>query len=146
MRLAKLGEMGWDITFNYQPPNSPDTNTLDLAFFRAIQSIQHQKVSKNIDELIDNVHQAYADMPLDVCKRVWTTAQVVMNSILLADGGNNYALPHVAKSKLTNSLGQDIPLRLPCRALLAREDITCDAIKDFVVAERAARDGMGEFN
>jgi hypothetical protein len=44
-------------------------------------------------------------------------------SILLADEGNNCALPHVAKLKLTNSLGQDIPLRLPCQALLAREDI-----------------------
>jgi hypothetical protein len=41
--LAQLGEIGWDINCNLQPPNSPDTNTLDLAFFRAIQTIQYQK-------------------------------------------------------------------------------------------------------
>jgi hypothetical protein len=47
--LAQLGEIGWDIDFNLQPPNSPDTNTLDLAFFRAIQTIQYQKKLRNLD-------------------------------------------------------------------------------------------------
>ncbi len=41
--LAQLGEIGWDIDFNLQPPNLPDTNTLDLVFFCAIQAIQYQK-------------------------------------------------------------------------------------------------------
>jgi hypothetical protein len=41
--LARLAVVGWDIDFVAQPPNLPDTNTLDLAFFQAIQSLQYQK-------------------------------------------------------------------------------------------------------
>jgi hypothetical protein len=44
--LAQLGEIGWDINFYLQPPNSPDTNTLDLTFFRAIQTIQLKKIGE----------------------------------------------------------------------------------------------------
>jgi hypothetical protein len=31
---------GWNIRLSNQPPNSPDTNVLDLGFFSAIQAIQ----------------------------------------------------------------------------------------------------------
>ncbi len=86
--------------------------------------------------------EAFKDLPLDVCKRVWSTAQIVMNSILLVDGGNNYALPHVGKLKLARSLGQDLPLRLPCRALIAGETIDSDAIRAFVAAKE--NDDLGE--
>jgi hypothetical protein len=109
--LAELRERGWDFELVYQPPNSPDCNiTLDLAIFCAILSIQYEQVSNNIEELIANVMEAIEDLPLDVCKRVWSTAQIVMNSILLVDvnGGNNYALPHVSKLKLARLLGQDL--------------------------------------
>ncbi len=45
--------------------------------------------------MIAIVHDAYAELPLDVCKNVWTTAQLVMNQVLLCNGGNDYKLPHV---------------------------------------------------
>ena len=51
-RLAEMNAGRWDIGFFHQSVNSPDCNTLDLAFFRAIQSLQYQKCPKNIDELI----------------------------------------------------------------------------------------------
>ncbi len=73
-RLAEYYAAGWDIDFAMQPANLPDLNTLDLAFFRAIQSLQYQKPAKNLDEMIAIVHKAYVDLPLDVCKNVWTTA------------------------------------------------------------------------
>jgi hypothetical protein len=57
-----------------------------------------------------------------------------MNLILLVDDGNNYAIPHVGKLKLARSLGQDLPLRLPCRALIAGENIDSNAISGFVAA------------
>jgi hypothetical protein len=53
--LAEMNTGGWDIGFVHEPANSPDCNTLDLAFFRAIQSFQYQKCPKNIDELIAHV-------------------------------------------------------------------------------------------
>ena len=40
-KLAEMATRGWDIQFITQPPNLPDCNTLDLAFFRAIQSLQY---------------------------------------------------------------------------------------------------------
>ena len=37
--LAEYSAAGWDIDFAMQPANLPDLNTLDLAFFQAIQSL-----------------------------------------------------------------------------------------------------------
>ena len=109
-RLGEYSALGWDIDFTMQPANSPDLNTLDLAFFRAIQSLQNQKPAKNINEMIDHVMEAYQDLPLDICKRVWMTAQLVMrNQVLLINGGNNYKLPHVGKPKIVSDHGWDIP-------------------------------------
>ena len=133
--LAQLGEIGWDIDFNLQPPNSPDTNTLDLAFFRAIQTIQYQKKSRNLDELIANVEEAYDELPLDVCKHVWSTAQMCMNSIILCNGGNNYELLHVGKLKVARLIGHDFPTMLPCQAIISNEDISEAAIAAFVDTE-----------
>ena len=41
-----------DISLTCQPPNSPDFNVLDLGFFNAIQSLQHQNHPKSIDDLV----------------------------------------------------------------------------------------------
>ncbi len=60
---------------------------------------------------MNNVDAAYAALPLEVCIKVWTTAQMVMNEILLANGNNNYKLPHAGKDKLVQELGKRIPLR-----------------------------------
>ncbi len=90
-----LAKVGWDIDFVVQPPNLPDTNTLDLAFFQVIQLLQYQKDVYNLNELIANVKEAYVNLPLDICQHVWLMVQIVMNSILLCDGINNYMLPHI---------------------------------------------------
>jgi hypothetical protein len=132
-RLAEYSAVGWDIDFAMQPANSPDLNTLDLAFFRAIQSLQYQKPAKNLDEMIAIVHDAYAELPLDVCKNVWTTAQLVMNQVLLCFGGNDYKLPHVEKLKIAAANSRDIPMRLPCRALIACDHPFADAITSAII-------------
>jgi hypothetical protein len=50
-------EEGFDIRLVCQPPNSPDFNTLDLGFFRAIQAIQYKKEAKTIKDLVPAVEQ-----------------------------------------------------------------------------------------
>ena len=132
-KIAELAQEGWDIQFVTQPPNSPDCNVLDLAFFRAIQSIQYQTPSKDMIELMDNVDAAYAALPPEVCIKVWTTAQMVMNEILLAYGNNNYKLPHAGKDKIVRELGKSIPLRLPCSALLSNAPLNGAAIKSAMM-------------
>jgi hypothetical protein len=108
--------------------HSPDLNTLDLGFFRAIQSLQYQKPAKNLDEMIEIIHEAYTDLPLDACKNLWTTARLVMNQVLLCNGGNDYKLPHVGELKIAAANSRDIPMWLPCRALISGDHLNADAI------------------
>ena len=42
-----------------KPPNSPDYNILDLGFFRSIQEIQYTASSKDLNELIEVVCNAF---------------------------------------------------------------------------------------
>jgi hypothetical protein len=102
---------------------------LDLAFFQAIQSIQYRTPSKDMVELMKNVDGALEALPLEVCIKVWTTAQMVMNEILLADGNNNYKLPHAGKDKIVREHGKAIPLQLPCTALLSQSPLNYASIK-----------------
>ncbi len=140
--LTSVRENGWDIGFYCQPPNSPDCNTLHLAFFRMIQTIQYEKESRNLDKLIANVEEAFNELPLDICRHVWSTstAQIVMNSIILRKGGNNYKLPQVGKLKVARSIGRDFPTRLPCQAVAGEESslflpprrkLSCLLVVDF---------------
>jgi hypothetical protein len=76
----------------------------------------------------------HTDLPLNVCKNVWTTAQLVVNQVLLCNGGNNYKLPHFGKLKIAAANGRAIPMRLPCRALIASDHLNADAITAAIVS------------
>jgi len=128
IRLEEMRNLGWDVAFVCQPPNSPDLNTEDLAFFRGIQSLQFQKNAYTIDQLMVNVLEAFHEFPLETCKKVWTTAQMVMNEILLCGGNNNYKLPHAGKDKIVRLMKHDIPLRLPCQAMINNGSLNGNAI------------------
>ena len=65
--LAQLNRIGWDIAFQHQPTNSPDCNTLDLAYFRVIKTLQYLNCACNIEELIQHVCKAFDEFPLDIC-------------------------------------------------------------------------------
>jgi hypothetical protein len=124
---------GGGIGFVHQPANSPDCNTLfDLAIFCAIQSLQYQKCPRNIDKLIAHVQESFTEIPLDVCSKVWTTAQIVMHQILLHNGNSNYKLPHVGKLKIEKAVGRNISMRLPCRALIDGGALDCQYITTFL--------------
>ncbi|KAH9103658.1 hypothetical protein AeMF1_020114 [Aphanomyces euteiches] len=61
-----------------QPPNSPDFNILDLGFFNAIQSLQYQKHTRSIDELIGAVEAALLELPVDTLAKTFVTLQKVL--------------------------------------------------------------------
>ncbi|KAL3765301.1 hypothetical protein ACHAWO_000966 [Cyclotella atomus] len=82
-----------------KPPNSPDFNICDLAEFRAMQSLQQQHRTKNVDELIEVVKKCWNDFPLATSKKAWTTLQLIFDECLKVDGANNYKLPHMQKEK-----------------------------------------------
>ena len=112
--------MGGTLASNVSLQTPLRLNTLDLAFFRAIQSLQYQKCGTNIDNLIVHVQEAYVELPFGICCKVWTTAQIVMNQILIQQGNNDndHMLPHVGKLKAEKAVSPDIPMGLPCQALI----------------------------
>lgn len=82
-----------------QPPNSPDLNILDLGFFNSIQSLQHKKMPKNVDELLAAINEAYYELDPQTLCFVWVTLQEVMNEVLKVKGGNEYTNTHIYKEK-----------------------------------------------
>ncbi|KAH9151131.1 hypothetical protein AeRB84_006185 [Aphanomyces euteiches] len=80
-----------------QPPNSPDFNVLDLGFFNSIQSLQHRKLTRTIDEHIDAVESSFIKLPSSTLSKTFITLQKVMEKALEAKGGNDFQLPHMKK-------------------------------------------------
>ena len=92
-------EIGLNLTVFTQSLNSPDTNILDLGFFRAIQSF-NDDCPANEEELIKLVEKAYGEYPFRKLNRVWLTLQSCLNKIIEHDGGNDYKIPHMGKESL----------------------------------------------
>ena len=91
-----VDEIGLNHTVYTQSPNSPDTNILNLHFFRAIQSF-NDDCPANEEELIKSVEKAYHEYPLHKLNHVWLTFQSCLNMIIENDGGNDYKIPHMGK-------------------------------------------------
>ena len=94
-----VDEIGLNLTMFTQSPNSPDTNILNLGFFRAIQ-LFNDDCPANEEELIKSVEKAYGEYPYRKLNHVWLTLQSCLNMIIENDGGNNYKIPHMGKESL----------------------------------------------
>ena len=95
----EVDDIGLNLTVYTQSPNSPDTNILDLGFFRAIQSF-NDDCPANEEELIKSVEKAYGEYPMRKLNHVWLTLQSCFNMIIENDGGNDYKIPHMGKESL----------------------------------------------
>ena len=97
-----VDEIGLNLTMYTQSSNSPDTNILDLGFFRAIQSFDDD-CPANEEELIKSVEKAYGEYPFRKLNHVWLTLQSCLNMIIENDGGNDYKIPHMGKESMERS-------------------------------------------
>ena len=89
------------VALKKQPANTPDTNVLDLGFFRSLQSLQwKQPPATTIDDLIENVHKAWDQYDPKLLNRIWLSHQSVQDEILQCGGDNNFQLPHIGKGKM----------------------------------------------
>ena len=104
---------GFDIRLRCQPPNSPDTDVLDLGFFNAIQSLQHQVPSRRIDDLIAATKNAFVELSETKLNFVFLSLQQCMKAIIESEGSNGYKIPHMGKERLERA--GELP-----------ESITCD--------------------
>lgn len=98
--LAAVATTEVDISLVNQPPNSPDTNVLDLGYFVAIQSLQHRVVTNTIPDLVKAVEDSFAELDYATLNKVFLTHQKCLESIILCGGGNDYKLPHMNKDRL----------------------------------------------
>ena len=103
---------GWNIRLINQPPNSPDTNILDLGFFNPIQSLQDRTTLNSMDDIITEVRRVFEQQDPAVLGRVWTTYQAVLQKIMLAKGDNTFKLPHLHK-RTAERRGAPIGMALP---------------------------------
>ncbi|CAN0422202.1 unnamed protein product, partial [Ascophyllum nodosum] len=109
---AAMSSDGWDIRMINQPANSPDTNVLDLGFFRSVQSLQDRTTPRNIGDLVKAVKDAWNDDPPDVLNRVWLSLQACLEQIMLAGGDNDYKISHLRKGRLQDA--GTLPWSLEC--------------------------------
>ena len=94
-----VDKIGLNRTMFTQSPNSPDTNILNLGFFRAIQSF-NDDCPANEEELIKSVEKAYGEYHYHKLNHVWLTLPSCLNMIIENDGGNDYKIPHMGKESM----------------------------------------------
>ncbi|KAF0703309.1 hypothetical protein AaE_015433 [Aphanomyces astaci] len=97
--LVELTKQGWSISLAPQPLNSPDTNILDLGFFATIQSLQHQKSARSIDDLVAHVADAFVEYPFERFDHTFLTLHSCLIETMKVNGDNTYKIPRMAKEK-----------------------------------------------
>ncbi|KAF3660320.1 putative calcium-dependent protein kinase 13-like [Capsicum annuum] len=116
---------GFDIRLMCQPPNSLDLNVLDLEFFRSIQSLQHKKTLKSIDDLVATVIKSYEDFSTEKYNYVFLTLQSCMMEIMKVKGSHDYKIQHLSKDNLAkNGVVKYIKQTPGLDILLAAQDAT----------------------
>ncbi|KAG2761987.1 hypothetical protein PC129_g17429 [Phytophthora cactorum] len=104
--------MRLSVELQFQPPNSPDLNALDLGIFTAIQSRQMLRSPHIIDKLVDSVSKAYWELPHSTLNAAFLSLQASMDSCIKDKGGNNFKPRHMPKSKLERE-GR-LPISIRC--------------------------------
>ena len=99
--LEEAMKDGFHIQLVQQPPNSPDMNVLDLGFFRSIQALQYQKVAYNVTQLLRAVNNAFDNLSPQCLRFVFITLQACVIEVMKRQGGFDYHIPHMNKTKAT---------------------------------------------
>ena len=90
----------FDIVLVRQPPQSPDTNVLDLGLWTSIQSFQRKVPMTSAAteyELVKAVHEAFRKLPMTTIDNCFVTLQNVLREIQTNDGGNQFKTPRKRK-------------------------------------------------
>jgi hypothetical protein len=132
-RHARQGQ--WEIRLETQPPKSPDTNVLDLSFFRTLQSAHWGLDSETtIEGLIRQTLWAFREFEPRKIGYAFLTLQCCLDDILVKLGGNNYKIRHMGKER-----------RLREGRLDTRINVTEDARRSFgMFSLRQVADNNGD--
>jgi len=107
--LEAVAHYRLDVELIFQPPNSPDTNVLDLGTFRHLEKITYNLpcTAKNINELVNAVETAWNESSAQERDDVFVTLHSVLRLILENNGGNDFNIPHLGKDAARRRLGTD---------------------------------------
>jgi len=133
---------GWKIRFDFQPPNSPDTNVLDLGFFRAVQTLQIKERASTIDDIITATYAAWNKISHETLLNNLRTLELVMVEILKADGDNSFCIPHVGKARLERS-GR-LPEQWVCPAEVKSAAVARSSVADGAAYTKALEDEVAK--
>ena len=98
--VAAATQGHWNVTILTQPAQSPDTNLLDLTFFRAMQSSQwNHGFANEINGLIAQVMRAYDNFPPRKIDFGFLTLASCLDEIICSNGDNSYSIPHMGKER-----------------------------------------------
>jgi hypothetical protein len=101
------------ISFESEPPTSPDTNICDLGLFNAVQSAYYMTCPRNSMEIIECAMRTWDEYPWQKIERIWVTLQQsVYNMIIEHYGCNQFKLPHLNKYRMERegTLPRELPL------------------------------------
>ena len=109
------GSIGrWNITIQEQPPNSPDFNVLDLAFFRSLQSLQWRLAfPNNKEELLNRVMEAWENYPPPSIDSAFHSLVLCIDESVKNRGCNVYEIPHTNKEQTRRENNGVLPMRCP---------------------------------
>ncbi|XP_074318816.1 uncharacterized protein LOC141655644 [Silene latifolia] len=68
--------------------------------FMALQSLKSSSAYKTVDELVNEVMQAFVDYSPTKLNNIFLSLQAVMIEIMMRKGHNNFSLPHMGKGHL----------------------------------------------
>ncbi len=111
---------GRNIVLYNQPANSPDFNFLDLGFFNAIQSLQHQAAAGNIDDLLKAAETEFEELHPSKLGDTFLTLQKVIKCVMDFNGGNDYKIPHL-KKQVRRRAGNEVSTIFCDRAIFAKD-------------------------
>ncbi|KAF0684171.1 Aste57867_23839 [Aphanomyces stellatus] len=113
--LDVYASRGWNFSLVAHPPNSPDTNILDLGFCAAnIPKPTTPFVSPLDRHLVSNVGCAFEKYPLEQLDQSFMTIQACLIEIMRDGEDNTYKIPHQSKDKLARK-GR-LPMNAVCPA------------------------------
>jgi hypothetical protein len=91
----------WNVCLETQPTKSPDTNVLDLSFFRALQAKQRSLGSETtIDGLVAHVLRTFIEFDPRKIDCGFLTLQTCLKDMLEVNCGNEYNIQHLGKQAI----------------------------------------------
>ena len=99
-----ISQLELNLEVQFQPPNSPDLNVLDLAVFNSMQAAQYKTACRHeLVTLLPSVVDCYWNFSPLTLVFAFETLKQVAELVVQNGGGNEFKIPHCQKQKALHS-------------------------------------------